>query len=580
MSAIAQSVEANADEADAPELTDGFNLVIDALKLNGVKTIYGVPGIPITDFGRMAQAAGIRVISFRHEQNAGNAAAIAGFLTKRPGICLTVSAPGFLNGLTALANATTNCFPMILISGSSEREVVDLQQGDYEEMDQLAIAKPLCKAAFRVLHAADIGIGVARAIRAAVSGRPGGVYLDLPAKLFGQVMDAAAGEKSLVKVIDAAPAQIPAPDAVKRALDVLKSAKRPLIILGKGAAYAQADDAIRAFVEKSGVPFLPMSMAKGLLPDTHPQCAGAARSLVLKESDVVMLIGARLNWLLSHGKGKAWGDQPKKFVQVDIEPKEMDSNVEIAAPLVGDIGSCVSALVDAMGGKWPTPPADWTGAVTAKKDENIAKMAPRLMKNTAPMDFHGALGALRTVIKERPDAILVNEGANTLDLARGVIDMYQPRKRLDVGTWGVMGIGMGFAIAAAIETGKPVLAVEGDSAFGFSGMEVETICRYGLPICVVVFNNNGIYRGTDVNSAGGADPATTVFVKDSRYDKMMEAFGGVGVNATTPDELKRAVDAAMDSGKPTLINAVIDPAAGSESGRIGNLNPQSKIRKK
>src|ERR1700750_1998399 len=346
------------------ELTDGFHLVIDVLKLNGVKTIYGVPGIPITDFGRMAQAEGIRVISFRHEQNAGYAASIAGFLTKQPGICVTVSAPGFLNGLTALAHATTNCFPMILISGSSEREVVDLQQGDYEEMDQLAVAKTMCKAAFRVLHAADIGIGVARAIRAAVSGRPGGVYLDLPAKLFGQVMDAGAGEKSLVKVIDPAPAQIPAPEAVKRALDVLKSAKRPLIILGKGAAYAQADEDIKKFVEKSGLPFLPMSMGKGLLPDTHPQCAGAARSTVLQQSDVVLLIGARLNWLLSHGKGKSWGTEPKKFIQVDIEPKEMDSNVEIVAPVVGDIASCVAALLAALGDKWPVPPADWTKAVT------------------------------------------------------------------------------------------------------------------------------------------------------------------------------------------------------------------------
>jgi oxalyl-CoA decarboxylase len=573
-------VDANTINAEQ-ELTDGFHLVIDAIKLNGINTIYGVPGIPITDLGRMAQAAGVRVLSFRHEQNAGNAAAIAGFLTKKPGICLTVSAPGFLNGLTALANATTNCFPMILISGSSEREIVDLQQGDYEEMDQLAVAKPLCKAAFRVLHAADIGIGVARGIRAAVSGRPGGVYLDLPAKLFSQVMDADAGAKSLVKVIDPAPAQIPAPAAVKRALDVLKSAKRPLIILGKGAAYAQADDDIRALVEKSGIPFLPMSMAKGLLPDTHPQCAGAARSTVLKDSDVVMLIGARLNWLLSHGRGKSWGEPGSKtFIQIDIEPKEMDSNVEIAAPLVGDIGSCVSALLEGMDSKWPVPSADWTDAVNAKKEENIAKMAPRLMNNAAPMDFHGALGALRTVIKERPDAILVNEGANTLDLARGIIDMYQPRKRLDVGTWGVMGIGMGYAIAAAVQTGKPVLAIEGDSAFGFSGMEVETICRYNLAICIVIFNNNGIYRGTDVNPTGGPDVATTVFVKDSRYDKMMEAFGGVGVRVTTPDELKRAVSEAMDSGKPTLVNAVIDPAAGSESGRIGNLNPQSKIRKK
>src|SRR5262249_1922709 len=292
-----------AQAAGEHELTDGFHLVIEALKLNGITTIYGVPGIPITDLGRMAQAAGMRVISFRHEQNAGNAAAIAGFLTKRPGIFLTRAAPGFLNGLTALANATTNCFPMILISGSSEREIVDLQQGDYEEMDQLAIAKPLCKAAFRVLHAADIGIGVARALRAAVSGRPGGVYLDLPAKLFAQVIDAEAGVKSLVKGIDPAPAQIPAPGAIKRALHCLRNARRPLIILGKGGAYAQADAAIRAFVEKSGIPFLPMSMAKGLLPDTHPQCAGAARSTVLRDSDVVMLIGARLNWLLSHGKG-------------------------------------------------------------------------------------------------------------------------------------------------------------------------------------------------------------------------------------------------------------------------------------
>jgi oxalyl-CoA decarboxylase len=565
--------------AEERELTDGFNLIIDALKLNGIKTIYAVPGIPITDFLRMSQASGIRVLSFRHEQNAGYAASIAGFLTKQPGICFTVSAPGFLNGLTALAHATTNCFPMILISGSSEREIVDLQQGDYEEMDQLAIAKPLCKAAYRILHAQDIGIGFARAIRSAVSGRPGGVYLDLPAKLFGQVMDAEAGRKSLVKVIDPAPAQIPAPDAVKRALDVLKGAKRPLIILGKGAAYAQADDAIRAFVEKSGAPFLPMSMGKGLLPDTHPQCAGAARSTVLAQSDVVMLIGARLNWLLSHGKGKAWGAEPKKIIQVDIEPKEMDSNVEIAAPVVGDIGSCVAALLEAMGGNWPSPPADWTRTIVSKRDENVAKMAPRLMNNNVPMDYHGALGVLRTVVKERPDAILVNEGANTLDLARGIIDMYQPRKRIDVGTWGVMGIGMGYAIAAAVETGKPVLAVEGDSAFGFSGMEVETICRYQLPVCVVIFNNDGIYRGTDVNAAS-ADPATTVFVKGSRYDKMIEAFGGVGVNATSPDELKRAVNAAMDSGKPTLINAVIDPAAGSESGRIGNLNPQSALRKK
>ena len=571
---------ASEDQSVVGTLTDGFHLVIDALKLNDINTIYHVPGIPITDLGRYMQAAGIRILSFRHEQNAGYAAAIAGYLTKKPGVCMTVSAPGFLNGLTALAHATTNCFPMILISGSSEREIVDLQQGDYEEMDQLAIAKPLCKAAYRILHAEDIGIGIARAIRAAVSGRPGGVYLDLPAKLLGQAMNVEAGAKSLVKVIDPAPRQLPAPESVQRSLNVLKEAKRPLIILGKGAAYAQADDQIRDFVEKSGIPYLAMSMAKGLLPDTHPLSAGPARSLVLKEADTVVMIGARLNWLLSHGKGKTWGDKPKKFVQIDIEPKEMDSNVEITAPVVGDIGSCVEALLDGLGNDWNAPPAEWIDAISAKKEANIARMMPKLQNNNVPMDYQGALGALRGIVKDRPDAILVNEGANTLDFARSIIDMYKPRKRLDVGTWGVMGIGMGQAIAAAVETGHPVLAIEGDSAFGFSGMEVETICRYNLPICVVVFNNGGIYRGTDVNPTGDPEVATTVFVQDARYDKMMEAFGGVGVYATSPDDLRRAVNEAMDSGKPTLINAVIDPSAGTESGRIGNLNPQSVVAKK
>ena len=560
-------------------MTDGFHLVIDALKLNDIHTIYGLPGIPITDLTRMAQAEGMRVISFRHEQNAGNAAAIAGFLTQKPGVCLTVSAPGFLNGLTALSNATTNCFPMILISGSSEREIVDLQQGDYEEMDQLAIAKPLCKAAFRVLHAEDIGVGIARAIRAAVSGRPGGVYLDLPAKLFSQEMDAAAGKASLIKVVDPAPRQLPAPDAIERAIGLLKGAKKPLILLGKGAAYAQADADIRALVEKSGIPYLPMSMAKGLLPDTHPQSAAAARSFVLPEADVVMLIGARLNWLLSHGKGKTWGGKDakawggQKFIQIDISPQEMDSNVAIDAPIVGDIGSCVSALL-AQVGQLNKPPAEWLNAIEERKTKNVSKMAETLAKDPVPMNFHSALNVVRDIFKAHPDTLLVNEGANALDFTRSIVDMYKPRKRLDVGTWGIMGIGMGFSVAAAVETGLPVIAIEGDSAFGFSGMEVETICRYNLPVCVVIMNNNGVYRGTDVNPTGGSDVAPTVFVKNARYDMLMQAFGGVGVNATTPAELRQGIEEALRSRKPTLINAVIDETAGTESGRITSLNPK------
>jgi oxalyl-CoA decarboxylase len=563
------------------KVTDGFQLVIDALKLNGLDTIYGLPGIPITDLTRRAQAEGLRVLSFRHEQNAGYAASIAGFLTQKPGICLTVSAPGFLNGLNSLAHATTNCFPMILISGSSEREIVDLQQGDYEEMDQLAIARPLAKAAYRVLHAADIGVGIARAIRAALSGRPGGVYLDLPGKIFAQSLDAEAARKSLIKVVDPAPRQIPAPDAVKRAVELLRSSKKPLIILGKGAAYARADADIKNLIEKTGIPYLPMSMAKGLLPDTHEQCASAARSFVLPEADVVMLVGARLNWLLSHGKGKTWGGKGhkdwggQKFIQVDIWPQEADSNVRIDAPLVGDIGSCVSSLLNEMKSGWPKPPAEWLNAVNEKKAGNVAKMAETLAKDPSPMNFHSALAVVRDIVKANPDAMFVNEGANALDFTRSIVDMYKPRKRIDVGTWGIMGVGMGYCVAAAVVTKQPVIAIEGDSAFGFSGMEVETICRYDLPVCVVILNNNGVYKGTDVNPRGG-DVAPTVFVKDARYEKLMEAFGGVGVYARTPVELRKAMEEALRSRRPTLINAAIDETAGTESGRITSLNPSAK----
>src|SRR5271166_1689947 len=390
------------NETNSPRMTNGFQLVVDALKLNDLDTMYGVAGIPVTDLARLAQAEGIRYIGFHHEQSAGNAAAIAGYLTQKPGICLTVSAPGFLNGMVALANATTNGFPMIQISGSSDRAIVDLQQGDYEELDQMNAAKPYAKAAFRVNKPEDIGIGVARAIHAAVSGRPGGVYLDLTADVLGAPLDAEAGTQSLVRVVEPAPRHIPAPESIARALDLLASAERPLIILGKGAAYAQADNDIRSFIEKTGIPYLPMSMAKGLLPDNHPQSAAAARSLVLSQADVVMLIGARLNWLLAHGKGPHWS-QTARFVQVDISPTEIDSNRPIAAPVVADIGSAISAFLTALKPGQIKPNPAWLATIAERKQHNVERMAAHLDANPSPMDFYSALRAIRDVLAARPE---------------------------------------------------------------------------------------------------------------------------------------------------------------------------------
>jgi oxalyl-CoA decarboxylase len=565
------STETTATADTAAELTDGYHVVVDALKLNDVRTIYGVVGIPITDVARVAQASGVRYIGFRHESDAGHAAAAAGFLTKKPGICLTVSAPGFLNGLVALANATTNCFPMVQISGSSERHLVDLSRGDYEELDQLSAAKPFAKAAYRVNRVEDIGRGIARAIRTAVSGRPGGVYLDIPAAVLGKVIDAATAAASLRRILDPAPRQLPAPQTVDRAIDLLAKAQRPLVVLGKGAAYAQADKEIRAFIEATGLPFLPMSMAKGLLPDNHPQSSAKARSLALRRADVVMLVGARLNWLLGHGESPQW-NPAAKFIQADIEPTELDSNQPIAAPLVGDIGSVMQALIERTQPDQIRVPAEWQRELAERSTQNFAKMSQRLEVDPHPMQFYGALRAIRDVLHENPNAYVVNEGANALDLARNVIDMSVPRHRLDSGTWGVMGIGMGYAIAAAVESGAPVVAIEGDSAFGFSGMELETICRYRLPIVVIILNNGGVYRGDGRNTVS-TDPSPTTLMVNARHDRLIEAFGGKGYQVTTPAQLTIALTGALMSGRPTLIDCVIDPTDGTESGHLTHLNP-------
>jgi oxalyl-CoA decarboxylase len=558
-------------------LTDGMHLMVDALKANGIQTIYGVVGIPVTDLARHAQAVGIRYIGFRHEQSAGHAAAITGYLTKKPGICLTVSAPGFLNGLVALAEATVNGFPMIQISGSSNRNIIDLQQGDYEGLDQMNVAKPFCKAAYRINRPQDIAVGMARAIRTALSGRPGGVYLDITTDMLSTTMDAAEAQASLFIPVDPAPVQIPSSTSVNRALKLLSSAKKPLIILGKGAAYAQADETIKEFIEKTGIPFLPMSMAKGLIPDDHPQCAASARSLVLGQADVVMLIGARLNWLLNHGKGKKWNPDVR-FIQVDICAEEMDSNRPIDAPIVGDIGSSIDKLIAKIEPFEISCCQEWRKAIDDVKKVNADKMRIKLNKPTSPMNYFNALKIIGDIMNAHKDVYIVNEGANTLDNTRNVINMYHPRLRLDTGTWGVMGIGMGYSVAAAVTSGKQVLAIEGDSAFGFSGMDIETICRYKLPVTIIVFNNDGIYRGDGVNQGGGTDPAPTTLTTGARYDRMIEAFGGTAFNATKIVELEEALCAALASRKPSLINCVIDPSVGLESGHIGNLNPHSSVK--
>ena len=568
--------ETTTTQPQEQNLTDSPHYLAQALMANGIKNMYGVVGIPVTDFARIAQGMGMRFIGMRHEEDAVNAAAAEGFLTGKPAVALTVSAPGFLNGLAAMLEATTNGFPVIMIGGSSTRHVVDMHEGEYEGLDQMNYAKAFCKESFRIDKIEDIPLAVARAMHIACSGRPGAVYIDFPDDAVAQTMDKDEAAAKLWTANQPNPAMPPAQASIDEALKLLSEAKNPLMVVGKGAALAQAEDELKEFVSKTDIPFQPMSMAKGLIPDDDPHCTASARGLALRTADVVLLVGARLNWMLNFGEGKEWHPNVK-FIQIEIDPNEIENARPIACPVVGDIKSAMTML---NAGLEKTPfkaSAEWLSAIQADSKQNDEKFAARINSGKVPMGHYDALGAIKKVYDQNKDVILTNEGANTLDDCRNIIDIYQPRHRLDCGTWGVMGCAVGYSIGAAVSTGKQVLYIGGDSGFGFDGMEVEVACRYNLPITFVVLNNGGIYRGDFENLGNDGDPSPLTLTYDAHYEKMIEAFGGKGYYATTPDEVEQMVGEAVASGKPSFVHVQLADYAGKESGHISNLNPKPVV---
>ena len=563
-----------------PDQVTGMYILAQTLKRLGLDTVYGLVGIPVTEAAYAFQDVGVKFVSFRFEQQAGMAAATHGFLTKQPGVLLTVSSLGFMNGLTATANATVNCYPMIQISGASDPTMVDMNMGTYEQLDQFNTAKPLVKAAFRCSHASDIPSAIARAYRAAVSGRPGGVYVDMTTPALSEVLDATEAEKLFYTPVDIYSPVAPNQASVDKAVEILTNAKRPAVLIGKGAAYAQVEDKLKTLVETYQLPYLPMSMAKGVLPDNGPLSAISCRSDIMEKADVVLIVGARLNWMLSFGKGK-WNPE-MKFIQLDVEPQEIDVNVPIASPVVGDLTLSLEALLKGMEGKKMQTDPNWISTLQAETKVKNAKFAERLSdaSKLSPMNHWSALSVVKPVLEANPDVILVNEGANTLDDTRDAVDMSLPRHRVDCATWAIMGMGMGSAVGAAVATGKKVVAIEGDSAFGFSGMDFSTITRFGLPVTVVIFNNGGIYnhmgKNPSTNPDVEKDPAPTTLDFD-RYDMMGEVFKCDHAYVSTPEELKTALETAIASGKPNIINVELAPDAGKESGHIGYLNPTPLI---
>ncbi|KAG7550968.1 thiamine diphosphate-binding fold [Arabidopsis thaliana x Arabidopsis arenosa] len=569
------------NSATTPPSIDGNVLVAKSLSHLGVTHMFGVVGIPVTSLASRAMALGIRFIAFHNEQSAGYAASAYGYLTGKPGILLTVSGPGCVHGLAGLSNAWANTWPMVMISGSCDQR--DVGRGDFQELDQIEAVKAFSKLSEKAKDVREIPNCVSRVLDRAVSGRPGGCYLDIPTDVLRQKISESEADKlvdEIVKSLKQEPIRESLRSEIESAVSLLRKAERPLIVFGKGAAYSRAEDELKKLVEITGIPFLPTPMGKGLLPDTHELSATAARSLAIGKCDVALVVGARLNWLLHFGESPKW-DKDVKFILVDVSEEE----IQLRKPHLGIVGDA-RTVIGLLNKEIKDDPFclgksnSWVESISKKAKENGEKMEAQLAKDVVPFNFLTPMRIIRDAILavEGPSPVVVSEGANTMDVGRSVLVQKEPRTRLDAGTWGTMGVGLGYCIAAAVASpDRLVVAVEGDSGFGFSAMEVETLVRYNLPVVIIVFNNGGVYGGDrrgpeEISGPHKEDPAPTSFVPNAGYHKLIEAFGGKGYIVETPDELKSSLAESFAARKPAVVNVIIDPFAGAESGRLQHKN--------
>ena len=533
---------------------DGATLVARCLKQQGIDELFGVVGIPVTGIALAAPGEGIRYVGMRHEQAAGYAAQAISYMKGRIGACIVVSGPGMTNAISALGNAWSNCWPMLLIGGSSNQ--IFNHMGDFQAAPQVELARPFCKWVGQAERLEHIPRYIATAVRLAISGRPGPVYLDLPGDIIMSRID--ESKIDYPPRVEAPPTPTVDPALIKKALGTLRSARQPLAIIGKGAAWARAEEQVRRFIDETHMPFLASPMGKGVVPDDHPLSVAAARTYALQNADLVFLIGARLNWIMHFGLPPRFR-KDLRVVQLDIAAEEIGTNVPTEVPLVGDAKAVMTQMVAALEeDPWQVSASSpWRQGLQKEIDAKRAATVPLLESDDVPMNYYRPLQEIQDALPR--DAIIVTEGASTMDISRQVLDNYEARHRLDAGSWGTMGVGPGFAIAAQVANpGKRVIALEGDAAFGFDGLEVEVAVRHKLPITWIVFNNNGIGGGPSTLPENAPLPPGA-FVPNARYDKVIEAFGGKGYHVETPEEFRAALQESFDSGATTLINVSINP---------------------
>lgn len=537
--------------------TTGSALLARALKRQGVDTMFFIMGAPTHDAGRAIIADGIRLIDVRHEQAGAMMAHAYARLRARPGVCMGASGPGTINLTTGLANALVDCAPVVALGGAAP--VNQYAMGAFQEIDQVAIMKPVTKWAERVYDARRIPQYVAMAFGMAMAGKPGPVYLDLPGNVLAQEVEEddvrwpAAPSDDLIARISIHP------EVITQIMELLKAAERPLVLSGSGILYSGAAAELRTLVEAAGIPFYTTPQGRGAVPEDHDYFYGAARSTALKEADLLLVVGTRLNYVFSFGRPPAFAPQAK-FIRIDIDPQEISSSTRLTLGVVADARTALRQLCDALPDHVrPERYAAWRSHLAAIDTPRKASNEVKLATDDTPIHPLRLCKEVRDFINR--DTILVVDGQEILNYGRQAIPSYRPGHRLNSGTFGTMGVGLPFGIGAkAARPEADVVVLHGDGSFGLNAMELDTAIRHKLPVLVVISLNGG-WTGDPERNKPGRELGYT------RFDRMAESLGCHGEYVERPQDIRPALERAakaVAAGQTAVVNVVTDWRARAE----------------
>ena len=539
---------------------NGGQIAARQLKAAGVDTLFGVVAGPMIEVMVGAQEAGLRVIGCRHEENAAFMASAWGYVARQPGVIVAGSGPGMTNTVTPMYVATASAMPLVVLGGSSYGGTRGV--GAFQEADQMAFAAPGCKWTAQVDRLESIPDLLHLALGRAVSGRPGAVYLDFP----GHFVARRVAEEN-VPLRTARPELArphPDPAAIERIADLLARAERPLLLVGKGAAWADAGAALTRLVDR-GIPYVASPMGRGVIPDDHPQFMNSARTHALANADAILLVGGRFNWIFGFGRPPRYRADVR-IAQIDIEAEEMYSASNVELGVVADAAVAAEQIDAALGSRrLACARTGWHAELSEKRSENEAMLAKAMASDAVPIDPHRLVREVRDVVGR--DAAISVDGETIMGLCRQILPSHQARSRLNAGTTGCMGTGLPYAIGAKLaRPDRPSVAVLGDYAFGAAAMALETAARNDVNVVIVVANNEGIAGHMLQDHLFPPGSPRIASLLPARYEKMAEMVDGHAAVVEKPDEIRPALERALAADRPALVHVRVDPKGRRLSG--------------